>query len=186
MLATPPWPVAVAVALAMLPSAGCTSWTGSIAADSVSLLWFVCMHCHRVVASWCSIQWSRNPCTPPACQLSPTACIDLSRSRTLLRVWTDDRHCRAFIVTQLRRLNLCDSWLMPPVNQALTLINLSMQHAFLFAVSHCWKLKHRPGACGVHGGGVGGVRLACASDFSHSLESLCKFWVPPVTSFTLS
>jgi hypothetical protein len=184
MLATPPWPVAVAVALAMLPSAGCTSWTGSIAADSVSLLWFVCMHCHRVVASWCSIQWSRNPCTPPACQLSPTACIDLSRSRTLLRVWTDDRHCRAFIVTQLRRLNLCDSWLMPPVNQAL--INLSMQHAFLFAVSHCWKLKHRPGACGVHGGGVGGVRLACASDFSHSLESLCKFWVPPVTSFTLS
>ena len=41
-------------------------------------------------------------------------------------------------------------------------------------------------ACGVHGGGVGAVRLACASNFSHSLESLCKFWVPPVTSFTLS
>jgi hypothetical protein len=30
-------------------------------------------------------------------------------------------------------------------------------------------------ACGVHGGGVRGVRLACPSDFSHSLESLCKF-----------
>ena len=41
-------------------------------------------------------------------------------------------------------------------------------------------------ACGVHGGGVGGVRLACPSNFSHSLGSLCKFWVPPVTSFTLS
>jgi hypothetical protein len=47
------------------------------------------------------------------------------------------------------------------------------------------KLQKRR-ACGVHGGGVGGVRLACASDFSHSFESLCKFWVPPVTSFTLS
>jgi hypothetical protein len=47
------------------------------------------------------------------------------------------------------------------------------------------KLQKRR-ACGVHGGGVGGVRLACASNFSHLLESLCKFWVPPVTSFTLS
>jgi hypothetical protein len=47
------------------------------------------------------------------------------------------------------------------------------------------KLQKRR-ACGVHGGGVGGVRLACASKFSHSLESLCKFGVPPVTSFTLS
>jgi hypothetical protein len=47
------------------------------------------------------------------------------------------------------------------------------------------KLQKRR-ACGVHGGGVEGLRLACASDFSHSLESLCTFWEPPVTSFTLS